>query len=684
MSVQNAEWWTEPLRVIQTNLQVKDTDKIDPEQLAQQIADLGGNTLVFNVGGIYAWYDTAIPFHVKNGYLPEGRDLVKEAIEACHRRNIRFVARADFGKAQDSVYLKKPQWFTTDSENKPKVVAAERPGEWSLIMSTCLNGGYQNDEVAIPVLYEIMDRYDVDGLFVNSFFYVPCCCEACKKKYFEKYGCEMPKDKADYNPMWTIDCMHDAMEYVQAAVKKKNSKMSMFFYSYPFIADDKETDLVCAEPHNMLFFGSKKLSESFKPSLNMKLCRSLPVTAKPIAIVHSSPGLVWRHVGMPTEEYLFWTSQVPANGGQLWHSLTGIPETVGDSRILDTVKTVNGMIKKVEPYMHTARPAAQTAILWTNDKSSEFWFADEGPCKSGWAEVLTVRQIPFEILMDRYIDLDALQQYKVVILPSDFGYTDEIVKLLTEYVEQGGKIIAEGKIPKQFEGLHDLFGIETGVYDSPELLASYLRFRGTDNPLQKGLEFTDLIAHSGRVAYCTAKEGTQTLATLVPPFAPGEGVGAPPERASIPEDDTDLPLCVLTERNKGKVLYMPFFFSEIICKYRMLEHYQIFANMMEMLLGEDQFIKVSHYPSLQLACFQSDEYMVVNLINGTGNRPLMVNTPLYDIEIEVKVPADKRVSQVRKIMSDETLSYTEKQGKVFVTLDKLTHWESLLIETQSR
>lgn len=59
----NHEWWKKPLRVIQTNLQVLDTPKMEPEKIAAEMEDLGANVLVVNVGGIYAWYPTEVPFH---------------------------------------------------------------------------------------------------------------------------------------------------------------------------------------------------------------------------------------------------------------------------------------------------------------------------------------------------------------------------------------------------------------------------------------------------------------------------------------------------------------------------------------------------------------------------------------------------------------------------------------------
>ena len=73
-------WWKRPLRVIQTNLQVLDTPRMDEARIAAQIEDLGANVLVVNVGGIYAWYPTALPFHTVNPCLPKDHDLLEDVL----------------------------------------------------------------------------------------------------------------------------------------------------------------------------------------------------------------------------------------------------------------------------------------------------------------------------------------------------------------------------------------------------------------------------------------------------------------------------------------------------------------------------------------------------------------------------------------------------------------------------
>lgn len=667
-------WWQKPLRVIQPNLQVRDTQLINPQKLADQMKEMGANTMVFNVGGIYAWYHTDVAFHTKNEFLPSG-DLLYDVLEACHERGIQFIARFDFSKAEDSIYLQRPQWFARDDQGEPKIIGSKRPGQWSLLMSTCINGAYRNDAVAIPVLDEVMTKYKIDGIFFNAPGFVPCYCEGCKKKYRSLYDQELPADPQHYDQAWASTCMRDNMDQIYNFIKEKDADMPMILY-YNLYRDNlydraKTTDMLCTEPQDVLSLGHKQIPEFWKPALSIKLGRSLPDRPNPFGIVHSSPGMDWRHTGLPSAEYLFWLSQIPAHGGQIWHSITGIPDTIGDKRIIKTVTILNEMVKKVENEMDGALSLSQTAIMWNADRSAE-----------GWADGLINKQIPFEVLLEEQATADRLQKFKIIIIPDNFSYTQAFVDHLSAYVQQGGNVIVEGKIPDQFSELFQMLGIYNDVYSSESLIASYLRFEGTHNPLQKNLEETELIAHRGNVVYCTPKDGVKVLATLVPPFSPLESVGAPPERASLPVSHSDIPLCTLNNYGQGKVLFLPFSLSKLINEYKLEEHYILLSNTIDKLLGEDKFIQVTNYQGLQLTVFRKDHHIIVNLVNGAGRRPLSGNIPLHDITTTLKLKSHETARNIRGLISDQEIVFTQKGQNLVFTLSELKVWESLLIELE--
>ncbi|WP_248926968.1 alpha-amylase family protein [Paenibacillus hamazuiensis] len=673
MAANAKTWWQKPLRVIQPNLQVRDTDRIDPERLAQQIKDMSGNTIVFNVGGIYAWYPTQVAYHTENEFLPKDFDLLEEVIRACHKRDIRFIARFDFSKAADYVYLQRPQWFARSRSGEPEIIGAKRPGDWSLLMSTCINGAYRGEAVAVPVLDEVLSRYAIDGIFFNAPGYVPCWCEGCRRKYRAAYGTELPDDKKEFAPDWASSCMRDNIDILYAFAKQKSPEVPMILY-YNLYRDNifdraKTADMLCTEPQDILSLGHHHIPEFWKPALSIKLGRSLPDRPVPFGIVHSSPGMDWRHTGLPPAEYRFWLSQIPAHGGSIWHSLTGVPDTIGDKRILETVGAFNAQVEKVDPYMEGAEPLSEVALMWTADASAE-----------GWADGLLGRQIPFDVLLAEQAVPERLARYKALIVPEGMKYTEEFAANLAGFVRQGGHVVAEGAPPERKE-LLSLFAISGEIYESEPLAASYLRFEGQGNPLQKGLEQTELIAHRGKVVYCRPDgAGCEVLATLVPPFSPLESVGAPPERASLPVSHTDLPLALLNRYGQGTVLYMPFSLSHLINEYKLGEHYQLLENAIGIGLGETRELRVTGYHGLQATLFAKGNNRLVHLVNGVGRRPLATAIPLHDIEVELRLPADAKVTQVRQIISGSPLEYRVEQDRLFLTVPRLDVWECLLVE----
>ncbi|MGG1676661.1 family 10 glycosylhydrolase [Neobacillus sp. NRS-1170] len=681
-------WWQKPLRTIQMNLQVKDTALINPEKLADQVKEMGGNSLVFNVGGIYAWYRSEVAYHHVNEFLPE-YDLLARVIEACHERDIKFIARFDFFMADDRIYLERPQWFARNPQKEPVSLGSKRTGQWSQLMLTCVNGAYRNEAVAMPVLDEVISKYNIDGIFLNAPLYVPCNCEVCQIKYRQTYNKELPTNPADHEESWESLCVTDHMENIYSLIKQKNKDLPLILYYIPktvtgiagsllgyvthenLLERERTADMLCTEYQNALSKGHKNIMENWYPAVSIKLARSLPHKPAPYGIVHSSPGMDWRHTGLPSAEYLFWLSQVPAHGGNILHSLTGIPDTILDKRILKTISAVNHMVAKVEDMLEEAESASQVVLMWNSDQPGE-----------GWADGLLNNQVPFDVLLKEQATVDRLKGFKVVVIPDKFAFTESFVQHLSEYVRQGGNVIVEGSVPGEFSELYDLLGINRDVITSEALAASYLRFEGSENPLQRNLEETELIAHRGSVAYCSTRDGATVLATLVPPFSPLDGVGTPPERASIPVTHTNLPLCIVNSYGQGKAIYLTFSLSRLITEFRMEDHYKLMKNTIDFLLGEDKFIEVSSYQGLQLAVFRKHDKILVNLVNGVGHRPLSVNVPLHQINIAVRLKPEETVQGVRLLQSEQKLEFTQTGRDLTITLPELKVWEALLIELE--
>src|SRR5918995_1485846 len=224
------EWWRKPLRISQCNLQARDTSRYDPAVFMRRLAEMGNNVAITNAGGIYAWYPTEVSDHNVNPFL-DGRDFVRECVEAAHANEMHFVARVDFSLADDAIFARHPDWFAREKDGSPIIVGEPRPGPWGLLYYTCSNGPYRNDAVAFKVLRELTSRYALDGLYINAAGFRPCWCGTCRVKYRKETGAELPLDE-DWRDLnfrrwveWRYDCMAANFGAMYLAMRAVNPGM---------------------------------------------------------------------------------------------------------------------------------------------------------------------------------------------------------------------------------------------------------------------------------------------------------------------------------------------------------------------------------------------------------------------------------------------------------------------------
>ena len=683
-----------PLRVIQTNLQIRDTPRMNPEKLAQDIVALGGDALVMNVGGIYAWYPTRVEGHTENPFLPQGHDLLAEIIAACHQNGLLLFARFDFSKADDSVFLRHPDWFVRDAANKHRLIGAERPGEWSLLALTCLNAPYRNEAVAIPVLREVMNRYPIDAVFLNAPHFEPCHCVRCRKLYREQFGADLPEWDADFPKAWGDGCFRTNIRMLHDAMQEGDPSLPLILYYGNQPAFSAEVaDMLCTESQDILSRGHGRIPRIHEPVVNTKLGSSVESDMPPFGIIHSSPGMEWRHTGLPDAEYRFWMSQVPAHGGQLWHSLTGFPGTITDKRVLRAVADVNADAGKVRELMQRMRPDSDVLLLW-----------DGGPDAQGWAGLLTAVREQFDVLTPDQVTPQKLEKYAVVIVPDtdpkrtfEATASESLSGLLRNYVEQGGRLLLE---QAAFAGNADwktLAGIDPEAPSSEMLRAAYVRLE--TGAAACGLDPAEnpLLPLCGIVRYAMPTDGSASvMATYVPPFSPVESVGAPPERASLPVEHTDWPMLFLRDMAKGQVATLLFGLGRLFSEFGLVDHEALAAGLITHLRGAAPGVRTDAIPGLLMALWRevgsepaseptsdeatADTYTrLIHLLNGVGERPLRQTIPLRDLNITIRLAPGERVLEAKAVLSGTRLSFEEVDGLARIQLPELSVWEAIAV-----
>ena len=677
---QEKRWWEKPMRALQYNLQVRDTPKMDPERIAAHLTEAHANVVIVNAGGIYAWYDTGVPFHYKNEFLPEDMDLLGELIRCCHARNIKVIFRFDWSLAEDRTYLQHPEWFTQHPDHTPYFKGKDRMGQWTFLMTTCINSGYRNEEVAGPVMKEAVSRYDVDGIFFNNPTMPECHCQKCRNKYRKMYGEELPEDPSGWRKDFRSRCLMDNIGYLQKEVKSVREDVPFVLYysgmnsdGRPFADNLDEryatAEFVCTEAQDEVSKGVDRIPPIWKPAVNMKLGNAVPGYPKPFGIIHSCPGMDWRHTGLPKDEYLFWMAQVPANNAYLWHSVTGFPDTITDKRLLDAVEEIDARIEKSEDLMEHAVSAARILLLWDGSARS-----------SGFAEGFANMQIQYDLMDLWHLSLERMKAYEAMVLPCGFPLSDELLFMLKEYVREGGHLITEQTAAKDFEPLRELCGCLPEYEESAPLSAAYLRIETRDKVLRKGLKRISFIPLAGQVLYLRPSDGTETLLSLVPPFAPMDAVGAPPERASLSAEKTDLAQALLHPFGNGFVITLAFELSRLLPAYHLEDHHLFLRNLMNFCTPGNEFEMEQNTAGILATVYHSGKHMLVHLINGIGKRPRIGHFPVRDLAFTVKLPENALVRNVRSVIEETSLSTDMDQGKLRIILKMLDVWDMIDIE----
>ena len=189
-------WWQRPYRMVQTNLRQPDA-LYDQKALAKETRAFGADVLLYNIGGIFAFYPTRLPLHAVNPYMKG--DALGDAIEAAHSEGLSLVGRFDMSKATRIAYEAHPDWFVHNGKGEPL--------EYNGTYQACVNGGWYQD-YALEIISESLGQYDVDGVFFNMFgyrnsnysgeYFGICECDNCIRRFREMYGKPLPA-KEDFS-----------------------------------------------------------------------------------------------------------------------------------------------------------------------------------------------------------------------------------------------------------------------------------------------------------------------------------------------------------------------------------------------------------------------------------------------------------------------------------------------------
>lgn len=437
-------WWQAPFRMFQTNLREVDAG-LDVEATLDFIEGYGANAWLISVGGILSNYPTALPFQTANPALSQraSGDLIGDAAKAATARGVHLLARMDFSKIDHRRAEEHPEWCFVGPDGAPQVVNG--------LTSVCPSAGYYQQRL-FDVLDEVLDRYPLDGFFLNWMSYNEidyskqyrgvCQCLACQRRFADYApGVDLPTgpESAAYQTWraFAAATLDDLTARIQALISSRRPEAAL-------ILGDR-ADMIFHEANNAVGRPLWHHRTSEQVSAAKTFQPTKPVLVNSVAFVD----MPYRLAGEEPHHFAQFLVQAIARGANPSTYIMGTPDVIDyeclevgsgiiqhhrdhDDVYRDLVSVAKVLLLRPDGMRHA--PARQAEI------TEEF---------QGLYLALQERHIGFDVISETKFVARAsgefgLDQYRAIVLP-DLGALDaESVGIIDRFVAQGGAVIATG------------------------------------------------------------------------------------------------------------------------------------------------------------------------------------------------------------------------------------------------
>ena len=676
---ETSSWWKQNnLRVIQTNLPDYEAATLDPDSLVADLIHYSANTLLINAGGIMAFYPTLLDFHYTNPYMKP--NMLGDVIAKCHQHQIRVIVRFDFSRVQESIFKAHPDWCYISPKGE-RIINRD-------MYVVSINAPYVQEK-AFAIIAEVMDKYPIDGIFLNMPGY------QVNNPYEGKYhgidqngydqkrfaawsgGLSLPveENRADslYQRylLFKKQTVEDWSRRLHEMVKAKNAAVAICTYS------DKYVDIIRHESQaSPLPYWPYGASDNVNNA------------------IHSFPGHIISNASIqqisfqsrfnavePGETAIRLYENI-ANGAGLDMSMMGDMRGYEDERNFDTFKKIYGFHKNNERYFGKYTSVAKVAVIAPGSWPAGLPMQEY----RGIQLMLKEAHIPFDVIEDAQVGnlAAAMKKYKLILMP-DISYFDAAsMKVLKEAVKAGALLLAtNNSLFDDAAALNELFGAKiiskdndgAGNYLVPDNRKIFLSFRQQSMIYWKyNLGLYDF-------------SGADTV--LLPVLAKGRP--GPPEIIGG-HSRTGYYAAGMKHYGAGKAILLPANIGRLYYQQGYEEHKNILLDMIKYYCPEvDQIIRTD-LPARVETILQAygvntpatignreNDGLILHLINLTGFSGNTYFQPLPVFDRSIRLSCSFKPKKVFGLAGKQPLSFTWKNGFLLVKLKKLEDYEAIVI-----
>jgi hypothetical protein len=665
----------------QHNLNEHDPAVLDIDEWVEYWSSIKLDALIITGGGFIAMYPTELPNHHRSQFLGDN-DFFGEYREALKKRGIRTVARIETNWIHEEILETRPDWFQRDENGNPL-----RSYETPWVCRSCLFSDYRSDHIP-KVMREIIERYDVDGFFTNSWPDADrpylCHCENCHREgplegqaLYERYMDRVLGIGSVFNEVAKTkraDCIYNinvggSIHAVQSLVKIGS------------VADWLTTDHQerggntpvwnCAQQGRVAYAAMK---------------------GRPVTNVVGSKSGPWRHSTKSPPETTMWLAQTTASGMIPWYVWLG--SELPDRRWRETGREFYQWIDKNRAHFVNRRSMASLGVVMSQRANG--LYRSPGPVPGGYGAVgrerseegdpsefmqgmyyaLLEARFVFDFVHEEDLGPETLKNYSALILPNVALMSDEQSQQLRDYVNSGGSLLAtfetglydEWANPREDFGLADVFEMNLAPdYSGPLGKIFYVSI---DRPheIVDGFGDTDRLP-CGEHRIPVKASGDHVL-TVVPPYPRGvpEMVYAHPrQELDYPGQHSDEPGVVIREKGRSRLVYFPNDIDRNTWRRGNPDLSRLLANAVRWVTRDESTVTVEGEGRLETFAWETEPGFAVHILNY--NNPNMTRSEIrrnYAVgpqKVRMELPNGTQISRVELLRAEKDIRF-DQSGRI--------------------
>ncbi|MGC1242373.1 MAG: beta-galactosidase trimerization domain-containing protein, partial [Chryseosolibacter sp.] len=341
-------------------------------------------------------------------------------------------------------------------------------------------------------------------------------------------------------------------------------------------------------------------------------------------------------------------------------------------------------------------PLARVGVVYSENTERNYggqsWQKNIGDHENGMYHLLVEGSMPFEMVNDRLLDEQSLQEFKLLILPNVAALSDEQCDQLRQFVRRGGSLVAtyetslydeEGKIRSDF-GLADTFGVNYDNAVEGPLQNSYLRLKSDVaakqyHPVLKGLADAYRIINTTHQVKVKPGADFPAPVTIVPTYP-----DLPMEDVYPRVPDTGDRGVYLRELGEARIAYIPGDMDRTFWQIMSGDHATLLRNIVRWALNEEPLIEVDSSGSvIDVALWRQERSMTAHLVNLTN--PMMMKGPFRQLvpvaaDVSIRIPKGAKVKDVKLLVSDRKASYKIDGDVLKVNVPRIEDFEIVGID----